>query len=62
VVLKPFRFLSEVGMGTITLSRPIDVLHPSKMPLDIFHNLPNTLRHAGVGVVSDKNEMQAGSR
>jgi hypothetical protein len=62
VVLKPFRLLTEVGWGTITLLRPIDVLHPSKMPLDIFHDLPNTLRHAGVGVVSGKNEMQAASR
>jgi hypothetical protein len=47
-----------VGSGTITLACPVDVLSPRQVALNVLDDFPNTLRHAGVGVVSDKNESQ----
>jgi hypothetical protein len=51
-----------VDPGAITLARPIDVLKPREVSLKRLGDFPNALRHAGVGVVSDKDESQAVTR
>jgi hypothetical protein len=48
-------FLTEVDPGAVTLTRPVDVLYPSKVRLKFFRHLEDSQRHRAV-VVSDENE------